>query len=106
MSISNRQEQILVFLNERTFITVNELSKLMYVSPSSIRRDLTYMQNNGLVKRCHGGVSLPDSLSGVASFYDRAHKNIKEKRVICQKAALLLEKDLISLEKQWKMDKT
>ena len=91
MSISNRQEQILNILNERTFITVNELSVLTFTSPSSIRRDLTYLQNNGLVERTHGGVSIPNPIKGVASFYDRSKKNIKEKRIIAEKAKCLLK---------------
>lgn len=91
MSISNRQESILQLLNERNFITVNELAEATFTSPSSIRRDLTYMQNNGLVKRLHGGVTLPDPIKGVASFYDRTHKNIKAKRLIAKKASSLLK---------------
>lgn len=91
MSITKRQEQILKILNERTFITVNELSELTFTSPSSIRRDLTYLQNNGHVKRSHGGVSLPEPINGVASFYDRTRKNIKQKRIIAQKASALLK---------------
>lgn len=90
MSITDRQEQILRILNERTFVTVSELAQLTYTSPSSIRRDLTHMQNSGLVRRCHGGVSLPAPISGVASFYDRAHKNTHQKRLIAKKAAALL----------------
>lgn len=91
MSITNRQKQILDILNERVFITVEELSKLTFTSASSIRRDLTYLQNNGLAKRSHGGVSLPEPLYGVASFYDRTQKSIKEKRLIAQKASVLLK---------------
>lgn len=91
MSITNRQEQILNILNERTFITVNELSALTFTSPSSIRRDLVYLQNNGLVERTHGGVSIPNPIKGVASFYDRSKKNIKGKRIIAQKASVLLK---------------
>lgn len=91
MSITKRQEQILHVLSERTFITVNELSKIMFTSPSSIRRDLTYLQNNGLAERTHGGVSIPSPIRGVASFYDRSKKNIREKRIIAQKAVPLLK---------------
>ena len=91
MRISSRQKQILNILNERVFITVQELAELTFTSPSSIRRDLTYLQNNGLVKRMHGGVSTVSPVSNVASFYDRAHKNTKEKRAIAQKAAGLLK---------------
>jgi len=91
MSISERQKQILNILNDRTFITVQELSCLTFTSESSIRRDLTYLQNNGLVKRTHGGVSTVPPTANVASFYDRTHKNVKEKRLIAQKAAVLLK---------------
>lgn len=91
MSISERQKQILNILNDRTFITVQELSGLTFTSESSIRRDLTYLQNNGLVKRTHGGVSTVPPMANVASFYDRTHKNVKEKRLIAQKAAMLLK---------------
>lgn len=91
MSISERQKQILSILNDRSFMTVQELSDLTFTSASSIRRDLTYLQDNGLVKRLHGGVSSISPIANVASFYDRTHKNVKEKRIIAQKASLLLK---------------
>lgn len=91
MSISERQESILQLLNERNFITVKDLAEITFTSPSSIRRDLTYLQNNGLVKRSHGGVTLPEPIKGVASFYDRTHKNIREKRIIARKASSFLK---------------
>ncbi len=91
MSTSKRQEQILEIIRNRNYISVNELAKLTYTSPSSIRRDLTSMQNQGLVARSHGGVTLPDSIRGVASFHDRMTKNAAEKRIIAKKAASLLK---------------
>lgn len=90
MSISERQEKILNIVNQRSFITVDELSQMTYTSASSIRRDLTHLQNMGLVKRTHGGVSVPDLANGVASFYDRTKKNVAQKRIIAKKAASLL----------------
>lgn len=90
MSITERQEKILNIVNERSFITVEELAKITYTSASSIRRDLTKMQNQGLVKRTHGGVSVPDIVLGVASFHDRTKKNVTEKRTLAKKAAALL----------------
>ncbi len=86
-----RQETILQILNERKFVTVNELSRSTFTSPSSIRRDLTYMENNGLVKRTHGGVTLIEQYYGVASFYDRKQKNVAEKKLIAKKASQLLK---------------
>lgn len=90
MSISERQKEILRLLEGRSYITVQELSALTFTSASSIRRDLTYLENNGLVKRLHGGVSTILPTANVASFYDRTHKNVKEKRAIAQKASALL----------------
>ncbi len=91
MSISERQKQILNFLNERNFITVKELSAITFTSQSSIRRDLTYLENNGLAKRLHGGVSSIEPITSVASYYDRLHKSANEKRIIAQKASKLLK---------------
>ena len=91
MSISKRQEQILSILNERSFVTVKELSAITFTSQSSIRRDLSYLQNNGFVKRTHGGVSSLEPMVNVASYYDRLHKNANGKRLIAQKAAAFLK---------------
>ena len=60
MSITKRQEQILKLLQEHRFLSVEKLSQLTYTSPSSIRRDLTHLQNMYFVKRTHGGASFLD----------------------------------------------
>ena len=91
MSTSEREEQILDIIRRRNYVSVNELSRLLITSPSSIRRDLTSMQNRGLVTRSHGGVTLPDHIKGVASLHDRMTKNTAEKRMIAKKAATLLK---------------
>ena len=91
MSISERQKQILSILNERSFITVKELAAITFTSESSIRRDLTYLQNNGLAQRIHGGVFPAEPMANVASYYDRLHKNTCRKRIIAQKASVLLK---------------
>lgn len=91
MYTTERQEKILSLIRENTYITVNDLSKATFTSPSSIRRDLKYLQNNGLVQRTHGGVTLSDSQSGVASFQNRKEQNKHEKRIIARKAAALLK---------------
>ena len=59
-----------------------------YTSPSSIRRDLTRLQNAGLVRRMHGGVTLPEPMAGVAGFYSRCNANSREKRAVARRAAL------------------
>lgn len=90
MGISERQNEILKIIRDNTYVSVNELSKLTFTSPSSIRRDLTHLQNLGLVNRSYGGASLPEINGQVAGFYNRCTKSIKEKRLIAQKASTLL----------------
>ena len=91
MSLNERQNEILKIIEETTYVSVNELSKLTFTSPSSIRRDLTRLENLGLVNRSYGGASLPEISGRVAGFYNRSNKNVKEKRLIAQKAASLLK---------------
>ena len=91
MSISERQNEILRILGVNTYVTVNTLARSTFTSPSSIRRDLTHLQNLGLVKRSYGGVCLPEISGQVAGYYNRAVKNVKEKRAIAQKASSFLK---------------
>ena len=90
MNISERQNEIIKYVSENEYMSVNELAKLTFTSPSSIRRDLCALENLGMVKRSHGGVSRPEITGNVASFYRRSMKNTKEKRAIAKKASELL----------------
>ena len=90
MSMTKRQEQILALLEENRFLTVERLSALTYTSPSSIRRDLTRLQNECLVKRTHGGAAVPEEQSQAAPLQSRMTKNIIGKKKIAKKAAELL----------------
>ena len=77
MQLSERQKELLEIIRSNSYISVNELAEETFTSPSSIRRDLTKLQNLGLVKRLHGGASLTESAGSVAGFYRPATKNIK-----------------------------
>ena len=67
-------------------MAVAELAKLLYTSESSIRRDLTAMELNGLVKRTHGGVTLIAENPALVPFSSRLHLHISEKKKIAKKA--------------------
>lgn len=81
-----REQQILFLLQEHQEMTVAELSKRLYTSESSIRRDLTAMELNGLVKRTHGGVELLTENPTLIPFSNRLHFKIAEKKKIAKKA--------------------
>lgn len=90
MSITKRQEIILELLREQGFLTVTKLSELTYTSESSIRRDLTQLQNMYLVKRTHGGVRVLNEMDEAVNLNNRMSQNTIGKRKIAQKAASLL----------------
>lgn len=81
-----REQQILYLLQNRKQMTVAELSKILYTSESSIRRDLNSMELNGLIKRTHGGAELLGNNPAIIPFANRLHYKILEKKKIAKKA--------------------
>lgn len=77
-------------LQENISLTVEKLSELTYASPSSIRRDLTKLQNIHFLRRTHGGAVLLDSASKITPLSNRLEINITEKKKIAKKASSLI----------------
>ena len=90
MSITKRQEQIMELLQNEGHMTVERLSELTFTSPSSIRRDLTHLENLSMLKRTHGGASALNSFNQPIPLNSRMAKSISEKRKIAKSAAALL----------------
>lgn len=96
---SERQHEIIKILTQEGYTTVERLSKLLYASESSIRRDLNDLKTDGLVIRSYGGVQLVQSNSREASFSSQLHRRAQEKRSIAKKAAdLVADKDIVFLD--------
>lgn len=55
MNLNKRQRDILDLINQKQKVTVAFLAKTLYFSEMTIRRDLTKMEHEGYLKRCHGG---------------------------------------------------
>lgn len=58
MIIYERQETILNYLKENKFSTIKELSKIVWASESSVRRDIKVLEQKGYVDQVYGGVTL------------------------------------------------
>lgn len=54
MSFNDREEKILTILYEKTFVRSSELAKMLYVSVSTLRRDLEKLEKKGLIIKEHG----------------------------------------------------
>lgn len=87
---NERYEKIVNILAERGYASVDRLSKELFVSMPTVRRDLNTMQDLGLVVRSHGGVMprLSDMDGGPAVF--RMGVNPQEKLKLDKAAAKLL----------------
>ncbi len=90
MSTTTREQMIFNEIEKNGFMSVNDLAKLMYTSPSSIRRDLTNLERKKLVKRIYGGAVLSGSLNTLTPFESRVAMNAEQKKKATQKAAFLL----------------
>jgi DeoR/GlpR family transcriptional regulator of sugar metabolism len=91
MSNVQRENEIMEILKGTSYATVDDLSQKLFISPSSIRRDLTNLENRGLVKRTHGGVSLLSALPGEAPFSMRIQENRREKIAVVRMASKLIK---------------
>lgn len=81
-----REQQILYLLQDKKEMSVSELSKLLFTSESSIRRDLSAMELSGLVRRTHGGVQLLGDNPTIIPFSSRIHYKVAEKKKMAKKA--------------------
>lgn len=86
MLILERQNRILEIVNRKKAVTVAELSRQLYSSPATIRRDLGAMEKAGLLKRSHGGAVTIESTNVEAALTVREKENIREKRLIAELA--------------------
>ena len=90
MKTESREQRIISILESRGEMSVSDLSQLLGVSVSTLRKQLAEMQDNKLVIRTYGGVMsvnpFPDE-----TFDSKLHKSVAEKRSIAAKARLMIK---------------
>jgi DeoR/GlpR family transcriptional regulator of sugar metabolism len=91
MTRIERQKRIVELVAHHDRMTVSGLSSMFNCSMMTIRRDLEYLEREGLVKKIHGGVvnARPDALQ--STFYDRIKESSSEKTLIGRAAAGLVK---------------
>ena len=87
-----REKTILTILLNEERVYVKDLAKRLYASEPSVRRDLQSLENQGLLKRIHGGAILIEGSQGsnIIPFAIREYEQADEKIVIAKKAAELV----------------
>ena len=87
---NERQDRILQIVKLRQYCTVAELAAQLYAAPITVRRDLIQLEAAGLLKRCHGGATVPEYENREVPYELRNRNNLPVKRKIAQKAAELV----------------
>ncbi len=90
MKLTKRQREILDILKEQQYAKVEYLAKKTYISPSSVRRDLQYMENHGLVERDYGGVRMAGHERKNPPIQVRKSKDKTAKRELAIRASALV----------------
>ena len=96
-----RERLILEILLKEKSASVKELARQLYASEPSVRRDLSSLESEGLIRRTHGGAVLNEKGSGenMIPFLIRELEGSDEKHRIAEKAASLVKDgDVIFLD--------
>ncbi len=82
MLVQERQQKIIDILRKEKTISLRKLKDIFYVSEATIRRDLSKLEQKGIIQRTHGGAILPESSTEESSILVRQQTQIKEKKKI------------------------
>lgn len=90
MFAQERQNAIKKIVRERRRLNFAALQKLIGVSPATLRRDLTDLENSGEIVRVHGGVMDPGFVRSEISFDERVLHHHAAKKAIAVRANSLI----------------
>ncbi len=87
---AQRRERIQEYLEIHNIVRIGDLSAMLGASEATIRRDLEWMESEGLVERTHGGAILTERTLLEPEYLQRAQRYPEEKRKIGACAASMI----------------
>jgi DeoR/GlpR family transcriptional regulator of sugar metabolism len=91
MQPEERQHRIAEYLQQVEFASLEEISKHVDVSVSTVRRDLSVLEAGGNLQRTHGGARIINPKSDEFTFSARDTHQLDEKEAIGRACAELIE---------------
>lgn len=91
MLTNERQEMIINLLVEKQTIKIQDIVEATNASESTIRRDLTELENQHKLERIHGGATVSERKLQELSIPEKSSKNLQEKIRIAKYAASLIQ---------------
>lgn len=89
-----RKQKILDILKDKKHISVQELEKMIYCSPATIRRDFTELAKEGLIRRIRGGATYIGKQSIDLPYHFRNINERDKKKQIAELAINFISNDM------------
>ncbi|MCI7812774.1 MAG: DeoR/GlpR family DNA-binding transcription regulator [Lachnospiraceae bacterium] len=94
---SERAEKIIEIIKEKGTVSVSYLSDFFHVSGTTIRTDLTRLEESGAIVRTHGGAMLRSSIIREMSMSERAN-NVEKNLIASEAVRLIHDSDTILID--------
>ena len=91
-STERRHEEIRKYLLAYERASVNEIARVLDVTPETIRKDFSFLENKGFLFRTHGGAVLRNSNVDIP-LNIRTQEKMDIKRLICSKVINYIDND-------------
>ncbi|CAM3573312.1 DeoR/GlpR transcriptional regulator [Rouxiella silvae] len=91
MTGQSRLDQIMDFLKSHNLVTVEQLVAAISASPATIRRDLIKLDEQGVISRSHGGVTLNRFIPNQPTTNEKLQLSLQEKQAIAEVAASMVK---------------
>jgi DeoR/GlpR family transcriptional regulator of sugar metabolism len=85
--VEERRQRVLDLVTKQGFVALADLAQTIQVSESTIRRDLDYWHQQGVVRRTHGGAIYVGDGSTLPPLEERTTRQTEEKRAVARAAA-------------------
>ncbi len=96
MAKNKRFDEILKLLNENEYLTVAYLCEKLHYSPATIRRDITAMQQNGIIKKSYGKISFVNDNKRYIPPYELCQQSFAQKKMqIASVAAKMIKNNQV-----------
>jgi DeoR/GlpR family transcriptional regulator of sugar metabolism len=104
--VQERRRRVLDLVSRQGFVTLADLARTIQASESTLRRDLDHWDQQGLLKRIHGGAMYVGDGSSLPALEERSASQVTEKRAVARAAverirdgdAILLDGGTTTLE--------
>lgn len=85
-----RKDKIIKLLTENHIMKANEMAKIFGVSMETIRRDMSELETEGVIRRVHGGAILNTAYNLEPDYSNREMSQFEEKLLIGKKAVSMV----------------